>query len=52
MNRPRYKNAQSLRMIEELDEAFQEAAGDPAVRAIVLSGEGDTFSAGHDLGTP
>lgn len=51
MNRPRYKNAQSFRMLEELDEAFRRAADDAEVRVIVLRAEGDTFSAGHDLGT-
>src|SRR5690606_18049983 len=40
LNRPRYKNAQSVRLIEELDWAFAEAAGDPEVRVIVLRGEG------------
>jgi len=52
MNRPRYKNAQSLRMLEEIDQSLQQAAEDPDVRVIVLRGEGGTFSAGHDLGTP
>ena len=52
MNRPRYKNAQSRILLEELDRAFQEAAADDDIRVIILSGEGDHFSSGHDLGTP
>lgn len=51
LNRPRYKNAQSLRLLEELDDAFTRAAEDVEVRVIVLRGEGDVFSSGHDLGT-
>jgi len=52
MNRPGYRNAQSRRLIGELDAAFAEAAADPDVRVIVLGGAGPSFSAGHDLGTP
>lgn len=52
LNRPRYRNAQSWRLLDELDDALGRAAGDPEVKVIVLSGEGDHFSAGHDLGTP
>jgi enoyl-CoA hydratase len=52
MNRPRYKNAQSRILVEELDDAFATANRDLDVRVIVLRGEGDSFSAGHDLGTP
>lgn len=52
LNRPRYRNAQSRILIEELDDAFGRAGGDNSVGAIVLMGEGDNFSAGHDLGTP
>jgi enoyl-CoA hydratase len=52
LNRPRYHNAQSTRLIEELDRAFAAAGADRDVRAIVLSGAGEHFSAGHDLGTP
>lgn len=52
LNRPRYRNAQSRRLIEELDNAYGRAAKDTGVGAIVLMGEGDHFSAGHDLGTP
>lgn len=52
LNRPRYRNAQSHLMLDEMDDAFQIAAGDDEVRVIILSGEGDHFSSGHDLGTP
>jgi enoyl-CoA hydratase len=52
MNRPRYRNAQNARMTYALDQAFQRAVGDDAVKVIVLAGAGDHFSAGHDLGTP
>jgi len=52
LNRPRYRNAQSQRMLEEMDNAFAAAADDNDIRVIVLSGEGDHFSSGHDLGTP
>jgi enoyl-CoA hydratase len=52
MNRPRYHNAQSRVMLEEMDRAFQEAMDDPEVRVVVLSGNGPSFSSGHDLGTP
>ncbi len=52
LNRPRYLNAQSQLMLEEMDTAFQEASADNNIRVIILSGEGDHFSSGHDLGTP
>ena len=52
LNRPQYRNAQSRRMIEEMDDAFAAAVHDDAVRVIILSGAGGHFSAGHDLGTP
>ena len=51
-NRPRYRNAQSRRLLEELDAAFDAAVADPEVRVIVLSAAGEHFSGGHDLGSP
>jgi len=51
-NRPRYKNAQSRLMIEEMDHAFAAANADNDVRVIILAAAGDTFSSGHDIGTP
>jgi enoyl-CoA hydratase len=52
LDRERYRNAQSRRLLEELDAAFAEAAADDAIRVIVLAGAGEHFSSGHDLGTP
>jgi len=52
LNRPRYYNAQSYLMREEMDDAFNRAVADDHVGAIVLSGAGKHFSAGHDIGTP
>ena len=52
LDRPRYRNAQSRRLLEQLDDAFARAVADHEVRVIVLRGEGEHFSSGHDLGTP
>lgn len=52
LDRARYRDAQSWRILGELDRALGAAAADPEVKVIVLSGEGPHFSAGHDLGTP
>ncbi len=52
MNRPDFNNAQNGQMTYALDDAFQRAVNDDAVKAIVLGGVGKHFSAGHDIGTP
>jgi enoyl-CoA hydratase len=52
MNRPEYRNAQNSAMTYALDDAFSTLAADDTVKVIVLAGEGDHFSAGHDIGTP
>jgi enoyl-CoA hydratase len=52
LNRPRYRNAQSRVMLEEMTEAFARADLDNDVSVIVLAAAGDHFSSGHDLGTP
>ncbi len=52
MNRPRYGNAQNVKMTHALDDAFVRAVGDDEVGAIVLGGAGKHFSGGHDIGTP
>ena len=52
MNRPAFNNAQNGQMTYALDDAFNRATQDDAVRCIVLAGNGKHFSAGHDIGTP
>jgi enoyl-CoA hydratase len=52
LNRPRYRNAQSRLMLEEMTHAFAAAELDNSVHVIVLAAAGQHFSAGHDLGTP
>jgi enoyl-CoA hydratase len=52
LNRPDYRNVQSVILLEEMDHAIAQAGSDRNVHVIVLSGEGPSFSAGHDLGTP
>jgi enoyl-CoA hydratase len=51
LNRPKQRNAQSRRLLEELDDAFAVAGADKDVNVIVLLGAGEHFSAGHDLGS-
>ncbi len=48
MNRPRHRNALSLKHIRELLTAFR-TAGDSDARGVVLAGNGPVFSAGHDF---
>ena len=49
MNRPAVHNALNESMIDELAETFLKLGEDPAVRVIVLSGRGKSFSAGADI---
>ena len=49
LNRPRKRNALSLEVMGEVTEALRSASAEPDVRAIVISGAGPVFSAGHDL---
>lgn len=49
LNRPKVLNSFNGQMHEEIREAFDAAAEDDEVRAIVLRGEGRGFSAGADL---
>jgi enoyl-CoA hydratase len=48
-NRPAQRNAQSERLLSELDHAFATAERDPDTRVVILAGTGDHFSAGHDI---
>jgi len=49
MNRPSQFNALSEAMLDALQNALDAVAADPAVRCVVLAGEGKAFCAGHDL---
>jgi methylglutaconyl-CoA hydratase len=49
LDRAPVHNAFDDRLIAELTAALDDAAADDAVRAVVLTGEGSTFSAGADL---
>lgn len=49
LNRPDKRNAQSIELLYQLDDAFVEAARDNDVRCIILDAAGPDFSAGHDL---
>ena len=45
LNRPDRRNALSLELMRELQQALEQATG----RAVVIAGAGPAFSAGHDL---
>jgi enoyl-CoA hydratase/carnithine racemase len=47
--RPEQRNAVDAELAAALREAFEAAADDAAVRAVILTGEGKAFSAGGDL---
>lgn len=47
--RPAQRNAQSQQMLDELMHAMDAARTDDAVHVVVIGGQGDHFSAGHDL---
>src|SRR3569623_121508 len=51
LNRPTYRNAQSYRMLDEIDEAFALARADHEAQVVIVRGSGGVFSTGHDLGT-
>jgi enoyl-CoA hydratase/carnithine racemase len=49
LNRPEKRNALSLQMMRELDDALAEVGHEAEIRVVILRGEGAAFSAGHDL---
>ncbi|WP_078849393.1 enoyl-CoA hydratase family protein [Streptomyces sp. NRRL F-5126] len=52
LDSPANRNALSARLVRELADALSRCAQDPAVRAVVLTHAGTTFSAGADLKSP
>jgi enoyl-CoA hydratase/carnithine racemase len=49
LNRPRQRNAMTLAMWRDVARIFGELGADPAVRAIILTGAGGSFSVGADI---
>lgn len=49
LNRPHRKNAFTLEMVDAWAAALRKAAADPAVRVVLVSGEGGDFCSGVDL---
>jgi enoyl-CoA hydratase/carnithine racemase len=49
LNRPSARNALSEALIGALTREFDAIAGEPDIRAVILTGDGLVFSAGHDL---
>ena len=49
LNRPRVLNAMNKQLWVEFQEALGEAAGDPEVKVLVITGQGRAFSTGADL---
>lgn len=52
MNRVDKRNAQSVPMTYDLNDAFDRAARDRNVKVVVLAANGPHFSAGHDIADP
>jgi len=48
-NRPARRNAITAAMYDQLAQAFREAEDDDGVRAIVIHGQDDAFTAGNDI---
>src|SRR3978361_581686 len=48
-NRPEKKNAWTRAMYDGVVAAFEAAENDPAIRVIMLTGTGDTFTSGNDI---
>ncbi len=49
LNRPEKRNAFNMEMMGEMDMAFDEAARDRDIKAIILTGAGKAFSSGLDF---
>jgi enoyl-CoA hydratase len=49
MNRPDARNAQDLQLTRDLNDAFDAANQDDAVKVVILAGAGPHFSSGHDM---
>lgn len=50
LNRPDKLNALTWELMSRLKETLEEASADPAVRVVILAGEGRAFCAGGNIG--
>jgi enoyl-CoA hydratase len=50
LNRPEKRNALSIALRDEISDALVGLAADEAVKAVIVTGAGDVFCAGFDLG--
>ena len=50
LDRPDRKNALSVELRDEFGEALADLSADDAIKSVVVTGSGDVFSAGFDLG--
>ena len=49
LNNPSHHNVLSEEMMSEIQSILDKSMNDKSIRVIVISAEGKTFSAGHDL---
>lgn len=49
LSRPETRNAMDKRLFYELNDAFDRAVADNAIKVVILSADGPHFSSGHDL---
>jgi 2-(1,2-epoxy-1,2-dihydrophenyl)acetyl-CoA isomerase len=49
LNRPEVLNSFNAKMADDVQRALREAAGDPGVRAVLITGTGRAFCSGQDL---
>ena len=49
LNRPESLNSMNPEMLDTMFRVAERAAGDPAIRAVVVTGAGRAFSAGDDV---
>src|SRR5262245_35238511 len=49
ITRPERRNALSSNTLAAMHRAFDEIGGDPEIRAVVVTGEGESFCAGADI---
>jgi enoyl-CoA hydratase/carnithine racemase len=50
LNRPERRNALTIAMYAAFADAIEQASADATIRAVTISGEGEDFAAGNDLG--